>query len=121
LWLLLRAYSFCLMSSPPDYVHERQAPQVQRDVADARGSRIQVVEHLGELRHRDEVELATKRDQRRAAVRVSLDAYAEDARRAGEAENPERASESRKPGRPLREIDADHLADRARHAQPLGP
>jgi hypothetical protein len=31
--------------------------------ADARGLRIQVVEHLGDLRHCDEVELATKRDQ----------------------------------------------------------
>src|SRR6478736_5256854 len=34
----------------PDHVHERQAPQVQHDVTDARGLRIQALDHLGDLR-----------------------------------------------------------------------
>ena len=47
---LLRAYSFCLMSScQPEDVHEGQAAQVQHDVAEPIGLWLQAVEHLGDL------------------------------------------------------------------------
>ena len=37
------------------------------------GLQLQAVKHLGDLRDRDQVKLATKRDQGGAALRASLD------------------------------------------------
>jgi hypothetical protein len=74
LWWLLRANSLFLMSSfNPEHVHERQAVQVQHDVAQAIGLGFQAVEHLCDLRHREKVELAAKRDQGGATVPTRLD------------------------------------------------
>jgi hypothetical protein len=57
----------------PDQVHERQAAQIQHDVAHAVGFQLQAVDDLGNLRDRDKVQFTTKRDQGRAALRASLD------------------------------------------------
>ena len=42
----------------PAQVHERQPAQVQHDVAHAIGLWLQAIEHLGDLRHREQVEFA---------------------------------------------------------------
>jgi hypothetical protein len=57
----------------PGQVHEGQAPQVQHDVAHPTGLWFQTVKHFGDLRNREKVEFAAKRDQGGATVRTSLD------------------------------------------------
>ena len=56
---------------------------VPRNVAHAVGVQFQAVDDLGDLRDRDEVEFATKRDQGRATVRASLDGQLLGGRRSG--------------------------------------
>ena len=55
------------------HVHEGQAAQVQHDVAHAGGLRLELVDHLGDLRDGDEVELAPEGDERGPAVGVRFD------------------------------------------------
>jgi len=56
----------------PEHIHERQAAQVQHDVPHAGRLRVQAIKHLGDLRHRDDVEFAAQRDQRGPTMRASL-------------------------------------------------
>jgi hypothetical protein len=56
----------------PGRVHEGQPAQIQHDVAQAIGPRLEAFQRLGDLRDAGQVEFAVERDERRAPARARL-------------------------------------------------
>jgi hypothetical protein len=56
----------------PRKIHERQAAQIQDDVADAVGLRFEAIQNFSDFRDGDKVKFPAKRDERRAAMDASF-------------------------------------------------